>query len=232
MKLAWGLATLIFFLALPVLLLASNARWLANDLAFYQQGYAKYGSYQVTGLSKPELDRATAELITYFNSDQDLPNILVSAGGRTFPLFDQRDSLHLRDVRDLIKLTYLVQEISLAYVVLFSLGFLFRRRVRPLAGLARTWLWGGVLSAVLLLAIGMAMLFGFDQLFLQFHLVSFSNDLWMLDPATSYLIRMVPQEFFFDLAVWAAGLALAESVILAILGGTVLLWQKRGMGTH
>lgn len=228
MKLAWGLATLVFLLALPVALLATDARLLANDLSFYQQGYAKYGSYQATGLPKDELDRATGELIVYFNSSQDLPSIEVSSGSKTFPLFDQRDSLHLRDVRDLIRLTYLFQEISLAYVLLFSVAFLFLRKVRPLAGLAGAWMWGGVFSAVFLLAIGVAMLFDFDRLFLQFHLVSFSNDLWVLDPATSNLIRMVPEGFFFDLAIWAAGLALAESVGLAIIGGATLAWQQRG----
>ncbi len=227
MKLAGGFATLLFLLALPVALLASNARWLANDLSFYEQGFAKYGSYQATGLEKPELDRATGELIAYFNSNQDLPNIQVRSGSRTFQLFDQRDSLHLRDVRDLIQLTYLLQEISLAYLLVFSAGILLLRKSRPVRALARVWLWGGVFSAVLLVAIGVAMLVGFDQLFLQFHLVSFSNDLWVLDPATSYLIRMVPEGFFFDLAVWAAGLALAEAILLAIAGGMLLLALSR-----
>ncbi|MDP2659404.1 MAG: DUF1461 domain-containing protein, partial [Dehalococcoidia bacterium] len=173
------------------------------------------------------LDRATGELIDYFNSARDLPNIMVTAGGRTFPLFDERDSVHLRDVRDLIQLDYLAQAVSLAYVAVFSLAFLFRRAGRPLADLSRAWVSGCIFSAAVILAIGIAMLFDFDQLFLQFHLISFSNDFWVLDPATSYLIRMVPEGFFFDLALWAAGLALAESAALALVGVAVLAWQKR-----
>ncbi len=227
MKLAWGLATLLFLIALPVTLLSGNARWLANNQSFYEQGYAKYDSYRATGLPKAELDRATGELISYFNSSQDLPDITVTSGGKAFTLFDERDSVHLRDVRDLIKLDYLAQAVSLAYLAAFSLAFWFRRTERPLTGLSRIWLTGGIFSGAVILAIGIAMLFDFDRLFLQFHLVSFSNDFWVLDPATSYLIRMTPAGFFLDLALWAAGLALAESVAVALAGLAALAWQKR-----
>lgn len=227
MKLAWGLATLVFLVALPVALLTGNVRWLANNQSFYEQGYAKYGSYQATGLPKSELDRATGEMIAYFNSNQDLPGIQVRAGDRNFPLFDQRDSVHLRDVRDLLQFTFRVQEVSLAYVVLFSVAFLFRGIPRRPAALAGVWMWGGVFSATLLLAIGMMLMFNFDQLFLQFHLLSFSNDFWVLDPSKSYLIRMVPAGFFFDMATWTAGLTLVESVVLATAAGIVIARQNR-----
>ncbi|MDP2727284.1 MAG: TIGR01906 family membrane protein [Dehalococcoidia bacterium] len=219
---AWGLATLLFVLAWPVALLASNVRWVANDLSFYQRGYANNGSYQATGIPSSELDRATAEMITYFNADQDLPNIQVRVGGTTFPLFNERDSVHLRDVRYLIQLTYVVQGISLGYVLLHSAGVLLKRKGRGMASLANAWMWGGGFSAAVLAAVGMSMALDFDGLFLQFHLISFSNDFWVLDPATSYLIRMVPEGFFFDLAAWVAGLTLVESVVLAIVGAVVM----------
>ena len=101
-------------------LLTGNVRWLANDLSFYQRGYERQSSYQSTGIPKEELDRATREMISYFNSGGDFSSIQVRVGGRTFPLFNERDVVHLRDVRDLIQLTYRIQEVSLAYIVLFS----------------------------------------------------------------------------------------------------------------
>lgn len=227
MRLAWGLATLLFLLSLPVALMTSNVRWLTiSDLSFYQRGYERHYSYQSTGLSKQELDRATREMITYFNSSEEFPRIQVTSGGRTFPLFDERDSLHLRDVRDLIQLTYRIQEVSLAYVLLFSVALLWRPNGKALSRLARPWLLGSVFTACLLVVVGAAMMLDFDRLFLQFHLISFSNEFWMLNPATSYLIRMVPQGFFVDLALWVAGLALVQAVVLASLAGGVLAWQR------
>ena len=86
---------------------------------------------------------------------------------------------------------------------------------------------GGVFTAGLLVIVGAAMVLDFDRLFLQFHLISFSNEFWMLNPANSYLIRMVPQGFFVDLAFWVAALALIQALVLAALAGGVLAWQRR-----
>ena len=47
----------------------------------------------------------------------------------------------------------------------------------------------GVATAVILGLAAIAMLVGFDQLFLTFHMLSFSNDFWRLDPATDRLVR-------------------------------------------
>lgn len=228
MRVVWGLATVLFVLALPVTLLTSNVRWLANDLSFYQRGYESQSSYQSTGLPKQVLDQATVELIAYFNSSDDLPRVNVTAGGRTFSIFNERDSLHLRDVKDLFQLTYGVQEISLAYVLLFSIAMMWRRKRTLLSRLAWPWVMGGVFTVCLLAVIGLAMLLDFDRIFLQFHLVSFSNDFWMLDPADSYLIRMVPEGFFMELAFWVAGLSLVQGAVLAILAwGIIRLQQKK-----
>ena len=40
--------------------------------------------------------------------------------------------------------------------------------------------------------------------FRYFHLISFTNDLWILDPRRDYLIMMFPQGFFFDSTMFIA----------------------------
>ena len=61
------------------------------------------------------------------------------------------------------------------------------------------------------------MFFGFDRLFIAFHLISFSNDLWQLDPSRHMLIAMFPQNFFFDATLIVAVLTVIESVILIVM---------------
>ena len=64
----------------------------------------------------------------------------------------------------------------------------------------------------------------FDSLFILFHKLSFTNDLWLLDPQTDLLIRLMPTEFFIHYA--------------AILGGTwlgtllIMLWCARYLSTR
>ena len=53
----------------------------------------------------------------------------------------------------------------------------------------------------------------FDGLFLTFHRLAFRNDLWLLNPRTDLLIRLMPEDLFIDLglkglAAFVPGLAL------------------------
>ena len=47
---------------------------------------------------------------------------------------------------------------------------------------------------------------------MQFHHIFFDNDLWLFDPATDYMIRMLPEGLFYDMvmrigAIFVGGLA-------------------------
>jgi integral membrane protein (TIGR01906 family) len=55
----------------------------------------------------------------------------------------------------------------------------------------------------------------FDGLFLLFHYVSFSNNLWILDPSKDYLIMMFPEGFFNDVALF---------MVATIMGLCVVIW--------
>ena len=65
--------------------------------------------------------------------------------------------------------------------------------------------------------VGILSLFGFQRLFVFFHLVSFDNDLWILDPTRDYLIMMFPQGFFFDATVFIVVLTLGQALLLWVL---------------
>jgi integral membrane protein (TIGR01906 family) len=90
--------------------------------------------------------------------------------------------------------------------------WLLKRRFFP-------YLWqaaflGGILTVGLVLAAGAGALADFNALFLQFHLVSFTNDLWQLDPARDRLIQMYPAQFFRDATMAIGGLTLVEGNLL------------------
>ena len=71
------------------------------------------------------------------------------------------------------------------------------------------------------------MAFGFEQVFVAFHEVSFSNPFWMLS-ATDSLILMFPEGFFYDTAMLIASATVAEAVLLG--GGTFLYLRTHRTG--
>ena len=70
----------------------------------------------------------------------------------------------------------------------------------------------------------------FNRLFVLFHKIAFTNDLWLLNPRTDLLIRLMPIEFFVSYAAiigvcWLVGMA------LLLTGSTILIRKcKRNKG--
>jgi integral membrane protein (TIGR01906 family) len=89
---------------------------------------------------------------------------------------------------------------------------------------------GGGITLALMLALGLGILFGFSQLFWQFHVISFSNEFWLLDPTKDYLKMLFPDGFFYDAALFCAGITAGLAIILGGVGGGYLL-STRGKAT-
>ena len=220
-----GLSVL-FVLCIPVFLLTTNVRLAVNSTGLYEYGFEKYSVSEVTGIEIEELGRAAGELIGYFNSAEEPIDITVSLGGEEVELFNEREVEHLAEVKDLIGLCYLVQEATLGYIIAFAgIGYLWKWR-GFLPRLTGDIFWGGALTIVLLIALGIGALVGFEQLFLWFHYLFFSSDTWILDPYTDRLIMMFPEGFFYDATLFIAGATAAEAVVLGGAGFFLLRRRK------
>lgn len=124
-------------------------------------------------------------------------------------LFTEREQAHMRDVKGLV---VALRWFTVFNWVIFGVALLWflPERVRVSAVIRSACLyaaWSLVVSAL-----GMTLFF--EQIFLRFHEVSFSNDLWLLDPAEHALIRVYPQEFFLRFTVFYL-------IVLMILFGAI-----------
>ena len=210
-------ASFIFILCVPFFLITSNIRWAANDLRLYQNGFEKYDVSRDTGLSDEELVNITKGLIDYFNS---------GAIDETMDIFSGEEITHLRDVRGLIQLCYTIQWTTLGYIILFiTAGFIYKRR-RFFHLLNKAFATGSILSILGIAVIGIAALVDFNWLFLAFHRVFFSNDLWIL---SGYLPRIYTEGFFFDTAKFIAVATLLESILIGGTAGFFILRRRRGV---
>jgi len=206
----------LFILCLPVLLLTASIGWAVNSQWLYKYGFEKYNVSQTTGLAEVELEKAATGLISYFNSGETNISLTVIKDGEPFELFNQREVAHLRDVKGLIRLDYWVLLGTLIYTLSYAGVSLFWRRRRYWRRLGWGVVSGSGITLALMLAIGLGILLNFDQLFYQFHLLSFSNEFWQLDPTRDYLIMLFPGGFWYDAAIFCA---LATAGLAIILGG-------------
>jgi integral membrane protein (TIGR01906 family) len=217
----------IVVLCLPVLLLTASIGFAVNSQWLYKYGFDKYNVGQTTGLSDSELDKAANGLIDYFNSNEVSIEISVIKDSQPFTLFNQKEVAHLKDVKGLIWLDYWVLLGTGIYVLVYTVVSLCWLSSECRRRLAVTIINGSGLTIGLTLLLGLLTLLDFDRFFLQFHLISFTNDLWQLDPTKDYLIMLFPQGFWYDATLFCAVLAVVLAIFLVGIAGGYLLITRR-----
>ena len=211
------LAAVIFIALVPIFLIAVSVRWVINFPPLYSYGFDQYDIPRRTGIERAELISAGKQIRDYFNNDDEYLAVRVVVRGIQYPnLYNEREVLHMKDVKALVRGVYRVSELAGLYLLAVLVGglALWGRRFTPSA--ARLIGWGGWATVGLLVVTGLAMTVGFDRLFLAFHLISFTNDLWQLDPRRDYLIAMFPEAFFFTATVLIIASVTFLSVCLII----------------
>lgn len=206
----------LFALSIPLVLIGTIVRLLFGAQQMYDFPIRRYDVPAVTGIPESELLRSTRELRAYLFNDQELLDIQVTdARGQTGPLFSEREVLHMRDVKDLLQSIFRVHLLALIVVGGYAALRLVLERQAGLRALARLTWWSTAAFLVAGAAIGVVAAIDFDWLFTRFHLISFSNDLWLLDPRRDHLIQMFPFEFWVNATTLLIALILAEAVVLA-----------------
>ena len=223
-RLNWVFTSL-FVIAIPLFLVSNSVVWAVNSPGLYKEGFEKYNIASVTGILDSDLHQVGADLRRYFNTRDGPISLRARVRGVEREIFNPREVLHMRDVKRLIWLVYGVATLSGIYLLLATgVGVAWRRNFSR--EVARLCVLGGTPTMVLVLAIGIFALVGFDTLFLKFHQFSFANDLWQLDPRTDYLVMLFPQGFWFDATIWVATRAVAGAVLLVALFGGYLVYRQ------
>ena len=216
----------IFIIAVPLFLITASVTWAFNSPGLYNDGFEKYSISRISGISDSDLRQVGADIRSYINSGDELLDVQTSILGTERDLFNDQEVAHMKDVKQLVRGVYVLALASTVYLAaMVVIGFALHRG-RFVADLAKRLAWGGGLTLVLLIVFGLVALVGFDSVFLKFHQLSFANDFWRLDPRTDYLVRIFPQDFWFDATLWVAVRAISGALILTVGGSAFLVYRK------
>ncbi|MFH1140611.1 MAG: TIGR01906 family membrane protein, partial [Chloroflexota bacterium] len=210
-----------------VFLVTSNVRLAFNTLAIWEFEFDQNNVAQDSSLTSAQLSEAARQIKDYFNSREEWLDVRVTVDGGRVPLFEQREIQHMKDVKELLGKVYRVQEGAFLYLFLFTAIGLFVRGNDFAEWLRKLLMRSSLVTfaVVILASIGAALAFG--PLFTMFHKLGFSNDLWQLDPATSYLVRMFPFGFWLQSTLLiAAGTLVEAGAVLALLV-LARAWRER-----
>lgn len=168
-----------------------------------------------TGLAAEDYPQAATMIAGYLSGETDTFQLSATVDGvATEAAFNAKEQEHMADVRALFQLDRGVALGAVALsLVCLTACYLLRRPDRQAMRGFRDGL-RAVLTALAALLVWGAV--DFDSLFILFHRLAFTNDLWLLDPATDLLIRLMPTDFFVHYAAliggsWLGALCLGEA---------------------
>lgn len=173
--------------------------FLAIDGLCFNHGFYHYEFHDLKvadtlGVSEDELFNATDILLDYTRAKRDDMIAYADFDGVYQEFYNEREKAHMVDVQSLYLNTKMVAYTSMAIFVISILLLIKDKDIFfDLTAAYRHCLYVlGFILAVLIFFI----LVDFNAFWLNFHYLLFDNDLWLLDPLTSNLIKMVPEQFF------------------------------------
>ena len=219
-------ATVAFVLAVPILLFTTNIRFLASDTGYLEGGIRRHDAAENTGIALGELDYAVGAIVRYFEDDAETLRILVFTEGQETTLFSAEETIHMEDVKGLMRTLFRANEVALGFVLAYVAGTVLWSRERSGRDLAKETLAGVGVGAAFGIVVGIIALVGFESAWERMHEIIFTNDFWLLDPRKDRLIQMFPETFWAEATYLVVGMALAEAVVLVGAAGGYL-WFTR-----
>lgn len=214
----WG----ILGMTLIIVILLTSVEIASFDLSRHMRLFQKYNISQETGLKMEALEEIMADILNYFKDDRNLLD--TKYPGTEDPAFGERAVTHMVDVKALFVKGRFLRNIGLILIPL--LFILLRRDPQWQRTLGKTLLFSGIGSLLAIATLGILMKLDFYRYFTYFHLIFFSNDLWILDPKTELLIKMLPEGFFMDTAYRIVFYFLCGNLFMGSLGAWLYLKSK------
>jgi len=178
-------------------------------------------------IDQDTLDNATIGLIDYMDGQRD-DLVIWSSEIEGFELFNAKEKAHMVDVKNLFILSKNINTaafIALLLILIFYLAY-------DKEGMKKYFMkYSAITLAVILgvwLIIAILAMIDFTSFWTVFHKVFFTNDLWLLNPSTDLLIRMMPQRFFTRIVVLILiRFMISYAIVLAVLGLGHKMLNKR-----
>ena len=200
----------VFIACLPIFLIAINVVYITDSDWLYTYNWWRNGIPDRTGLPTTELDSAADQIKGYFANNAERLDVIVNTSRGQVSLFVEREILHMIDVKELLGIVASTSIwTGLVLVLTAGLGLVIRKRAF-FATMSRWLRWCALIWGIIVGALLVATVIDFTWVFTQFHLLSFANDLWQLDPFRHYLLLLFPEQFFLEATLFIALLTVIE----------------------
>jgi integral membrane protein (TIGR01906 family) len=220
----------IIIIGIPILLTLWTVRllisWNSPSFPAIEYGRIQSDKYGFADDERLEFAEATLEYLQQADPAEDVIYMLedLRLPGSNQSLYNQREIGHMIDVKHLVDLFNQIFNV-LGIFTLAGLIYLMARSETRIDAY-KAVMYGGLLTTGILLVMVVLILIAWSFVFVQFHELLFPPDTWTFSMSDS-LIRLFPEQFWFDFGVLWTVVILVQGVILALVGYGLQRWELR-----
>lgn len=204
-------------LALFLSLLLTSIDLLCFNRSFFRWQYSLNHTAESIGISEDGLMNATNTLLDYMQDKRDDIKVVEEVNGREREIFDERETLHMVDVKNLYLNAMKTRTILLVGSIAILTLLAFTHRNQSYTILSNAYQNGLLCLGSLIFFIAIYAMIDFNGFWMNFHYVFFDNDLFLLDPNISIMINMFPSNFFFAVVFGIILLFVSMVILLKLL---------------
>lgn len=196
-----------------------------SDFGWYEKEYAKYEVLEDLEMEMEDAMYVTEEMMAYLRGNRDNLAVDTVVDGEKREFFNDREKAHMVDVQNLFIGGLWIRRIALLIFVLAVVAMI-KTKADWKRLLPKSFLIG--LGAFIGITAGAGLLFmsDFNKYFTLFHEIFFDNDLWLLNPDTDLLIRMLPEGFFLDMVI-RIGVIFLLLLLIGVVISIVALYRYK-----
>lgn len=182
----------------------------------------KYGIAESLSMEEADLRDAVHVMISYVKGGSDDAQIVVPIAGKDTEFFNEKELIHLTDVRAVLAL---ISKIAVTCLFVCIVGEIYLVFVKDENAVIKGVRYAWVLMLLAVFVIGVIAMEDINKIVVGFHELFFSNDLWLLNPATDRSVWMFKNEMYADALVRIAGIVGVTAA--ATLGGVGFVRRKK-----
>ena len=218
---------ILFNTTLFLAILLSNALLVINTDSFYEFEFNKNNTALKTGIDESDLSLVVDNIQDFFNEkSNEKIHMTTYIKGIKKKLFNSKEIRHMIDVKNLILnikfFNYLLWT-TVLIILLIKISLSKDKILNTFRVIAKSYF---IYSVSILISTLILLALSFRWIFYFFHIISFNNNLWILDPRTDYLIKIFEEIFFMDAAIFIGILTLFSSIIIFLSVNTINKYTK------
>ena len=218
---------ILFNTSLFLAILLSNSLLMINTDSFYKFEFNKNNTALKTGINENDLFLVVDNIQDFFKEkSNEKINMVIYISGIKKNLFNSKEIQHMIDVKNLIlniKLFNYLLWFTALILLLIKISLSKEKKLISLLSITRSYF---IYSVAILISTLILIALSFRWIFYFFHIISFDNNLWILDPRTDYLIKIFEEVFFMDAAIFIGILTLFSSIIIFLSVNTISKFTK------